>query len=325
MKLVERYFLLCALSIGTASTANAQVDPLTAKVDSSDAERFAEVWREAAGQPNAAQLQSGYLDHSGRGVAVFTPGRIENAEWLAQTISENPDLYRDAIERCLPWVAPTQTQLRATYLGFKGLFPDKPLPEIAVVIGANNSGGTAAPGIQVIGLEVICRLSPDQDAFEKRMRQFFAHETVHTFQSAFTAAAKDAPLVAWALREGVPDYITSLITANIPNLERHEWAVSREAWLWSEFQKDAEIVKAGLNESGQLSDEAQTAFHRWFANAGNAPQGWPDELGYWIGMRIAEHYVSASSDPKRAIEDLIDATDPAGILLLSAYGPTENS
>ena len=172
-----------------AATQQPPIDPLTARVDSSAADRFAALWRKTGGKPTAAQLQSDYLANGGPAIAVFTPGRINSAERLAAKIAEKPELYGDAVERCLPWVAGTNAQLRAAYLGLKGLFPAKPLPKIAVVVGRDNSGGTAGNGMQVIGLEVICRLSPTRAAFEERMRQFFAHETVHTLQRIDSPAA----------------------------------------------------------------------------------------------------------------------------------------
>lgn len=311
-----------ALAIGAASAAQSPppVDPLTARVDDSAAKRLAKLWRDTGGQPTAAQIQTQYLDNGGRGIAVFTPGRITSAERLARTIAANPQLYRDAVERCLPWVADTNAQLRASYLGLKGLFPDKPLPEIAVVVGANNSGGTAAPGIQVIGLEVICRLSPSQAEFEEKMRQFFAHETVHTLQSINSPKAMQHMLLTSALAEGVPDLVTKMITASIPTPARDDWARQREAWIWEEFQKDAAIVQAGTDANGEMNKSAEAAYRRWIGNAGDPPDGWPDELGYWVGMRIAEDYLANASDPRAALEDLLKLDDPQAILTQSGYG-----
>lgn len=311
-----------ALFLAAASAASAQanepVDPLTAKVDDSATKRFAELWRASGGKPTPDQIQAHYLDGGGRGIEVFTPGRIGSAERLAGKIAENPQLYRDAVERCLPWVAATNAQLRATYLGLKGLFPERPLPQIAVVIGANNSGGTAAEGIQVIGLEVICRLSPTRAEFDERMRQFFAHETIHTFQQADSAESKD-PLLAAALREGVPDHMTTLVTARLPNPERDAWARPREEWIWQQFEADAALLRGGVNTSGEAKEQANAAFRRWFANAGNPPTGWPDELGYWVGMRIAEAYVEASDDCRKALDELLNPEDVAAILEKSGY------
>jgi hypothetical protein len=69
-----------------------------------------------------------------------------------------------------------------------------------------------------------------------------------------------------------------------------------------------------------MGKRARAAFHRWFANAGHAPEGWPYELGYWVGMRIAEAYVARAADPHRAMDELIEAKDPAAMLKASGYG-----
>ena len=296
------------------------VDPLTARVDESAAQRFARVWRSANGKPTASQLQTDYLKNGGRGLEVFTPDRIVNADHLADTIAHEPAVYRDAVERCLPWVSGTNAELRSIYLGLKGLFPAQSLPQIAVVFGADNSGGTAGPGIQVIGLEVICRLSVDRQAFELHMRQFFAHETVHTFQADLSPAAQRDALVAQALVEGVPEYVTELVTGKVPDTARDEWARSREAWVWQQFQSDAAIVRAGTDANGNLNPSAKSAYKRWFANAGTPPAGWPGELGYWVGMRIAEKYMSRARDPHGALNQLLNPARPAEIVKASNYG-----
>lgn len=296
------------------------VEPLTAHVDDSAAQRFAQLWRAADGKPTAAQIQAEYLADGGRGLEVFTPNRIVNAEHLATTIEHNREIYRDAVERCLPWVSATNPELRSVYLGLRGLFPDRRLPEIAVVIGANNSGGTAAPDIQVIGLEVICRLSPTREIFEASMRQFLSHETVHTFQGELSPRARRDMLVAQALIEGVPDYVTQLVTARVPEPTRDAWASQREPWIWQQFQKDAAIVRAGTDAAGAMNPEARAAFRRWFANAGDAPEGWPSELGYWVGMRIAQKHVETSGDPRAALYQLLDPVDPAALVAASGYG-----
>lgn len=316
--------MVAAAAIASASPPPA-VDPLTATVDDSAARQFAALWHATNGHPTAAELQTHYLDHGGRGVEVFTPHRIVNADHLAATIADRPDLYRDAVDRCLPWVAAMNPELRSVYLGLKGLFPNRPLPQIAVVIGANNSGGTAGPGIQVIGLEVICRLSPNREAFEANMRQFFAHETVHTFQKEQSSETSNDPLLREALIEGVPDYVTELVTGRVPDADRDRWARAREGAVWQKFRADAEIVRSGTDSNGNQSPAAKTAFRRWFANAGTPPPGWPGELGYWVGIRIAEDFVAASAKPHEALDQLLDPVDPQAIVRKSGYAPPQSS
>ena len=318
-----RLGLIAAGVIAVAANSSAQqrvagVDPLLVRVDDSAARRFAELYNATGGKPSAAQIQERYLANGGPAIAVFTPGRIGSAERLAGKIAANPKLYQDAVERCLPWLERRNAELRSTYLGLKGLLPDRPLPAIAVVIGANNSGGTAGNGMQVIGLEVICRLSPSEEAFADWMRQFFAHETVHTFQSGEQDDVANGLLYS-ALREGVPDYVTQLVTGRIPNPKRDEWARGKEEWVWQQFLADAAIVRAGTNAGGEMDEAATAAARRWFGNAGDPPEGWPDELGYWVGMRIAEAYVAASPDPRAAIDRLINPDNVAEILRVSGY------
>jgi hypothetical protein len=65
---------------------------------------------------------------------------------------------------------------------------------------------------------------------------------------------------------------------------------------------------------------ASSRFLRWFANYGSAPEGWPYEAGYWVGMRIAEAYVAHAHDKHAAIRDLIELRDPGAILKASGYG-----
>ncbi len=307
------------LAAAPPATHEAGVDPLTARVNASDAQRFAAMWRATGGKPTAAQIQSDYLAKGSRAIGVFTPNRIVSPENLAAKIAANRGLYDQAVERCLPWVEGTNTQLRSSYLGLRGLLPNRPLPGIAVVVGANNSGGTAARGIQVIGLEVICRLAPTRTQFEDQMRQFFTHETVHTLQPQEPEHIPDVMLYG-ALREGVADYVTELVTGRVPGAERNEWASAREAWVWREFMADAATVRSGTDRQGNLTPAAKSAVKRWFHNAGAPPTGWPSELGYWVGMRIAEAYLARARDPHAAIDVLINAKDPAAIVKASGYG-----
>lgn len=301
--------LVCIAAL-TASAEPAGVDPLTARVELGDAERFAALFRQTGGAPTAAQLQEEYLAPAGRAIEVFTPNRIRDADNLASVIAANPELYRDAIERCLPWVRRTEPDLRAVYLGFQGLLPEQPLPAISVIFGANTSGGTAQAGIQVLGLEVLCRMSPDEAAFRSLMRTFYAHETVHTFQRLDRAKLETDFLLAQTIAEGTADYLASLVTGEVPDPKRAQWASENEQFVWREFAADlAKTRNTSLPRQARYA-----AFRRWVSNAGSAPEGWPSELGYWVGMRIAQGYVDHADDKRAAIRELLSFDDPAAVL-----------
>lgn len=237
--------LLCTGAVGAAATTG--VDPLLADIDAHDALRFARLMQDGA-LPSAEVLQRGYLDGAGAGVKIFTPMRIVDAQRLAKAVAAQPDTYRYAIRECLPRLPALRADLRAIYLGFAGLLPERPLPAIEVVFGVGNSGGTAGVGEQVLGLEVVCPPGTTPEQLRTSMRGFFAHETVHTWQDDATPAAQADPLLGQALREGVPDYLATLVTGEIPRLERDAWARPREAWLWQEFERDRLAMLAAPRE-----------------------------------------------------------------------------
>lgn len=314
--------LLLAVGLATGGVLAAEVpgvDPLAARIEATDARRFARLFVDSGGQPSASALQSGYLSGAGRGVEIFTPGRIEDAENLSRAVAQEPARYAHAIKTCLPLVEDLTAEMRSIYLGFRGLMPSRPLPAVHVVFGAGNSGGTAAHDAQVLGLEVLCGPETTAEQFRATMREMFAHETVHSWQGEPSTTAQADPLLYYALLEGVPDLIASLVTGSIPTPARDKWARPQEAKLWAQFQTDRETVKAGLRGDGGLSPEARAARDRWFANYRKAPPGWPHEAGYWVGMRIAEAYLARAADKSAALDVLLKAEDPAAILAASGY------
>lgn len=315
----------CVPSSVNAQTANAtppsvgsgaRTDPLTVAIHIEDVERFGKVLSATRGRPTASDIQKGYLDNASYGVSVFTPGRIGDAARLASKVSADPALYSRAVRECLPRVKEATADLRAIYLALHGLLPDQPLPQIYVVIGAGNSGGTAGPGAQVIGLEVLCAENPSAVGFRTALRRFFAHETVHTFQQDISGVEK-SPLLGEALIEGAADFIAALVTGEVPEPDRASWASQREGMLWDQFQKDMPVSLATVQENPPA--DAVKAVNRWLHNYKSAPPGWPSETGYWVGMRIWTAYYAAATDKHRAIRDMLKWSDPELILRQSGY------
>lgn len=318
--------LLGAVLIGAVSMTPvlAQgVDPLAAQVRSEDARRFAAVFQASGGAPSPAELQAGYLDGAGRGVEIFTRGRIGDAKRLAAAVAADPGKYRRAIDVCLPLAEEASADLRSIYLGLQGMFPDRPLPEIHVVFGAGNSGGTAGPGAQVLGLEVICEIAQTPEEIRERYRQFFAHETVHVLQMG-QAIQRDTSdmLLSGAMAEGFADFVVHLVTGEVPSTQQDAWARGREAELWAQFQADRQAINAAVAAGADPADppaEVRQAYFRWLANFRSAPEGWPHEVGYWVGRQIAQSYFDRADDKRAAINALMRLEDPVAILEASGY------
>jgi hypothetical protein len=306
-------------SLVTIEGAQADFDIFRYEIQAADADRFAELFRRTDGQPTAEQIERHYLQGAGRGVEIFTPGRIRNAARMAARVGELNADYRHAIDTCLPLTPKLNQELRAVYLAYRALLPEYPLPQVHLVFGAGNSGGTAAADAQVIGLEVACRSGIGTDEYRRFMRMMFAHETAHSWQPQVDESSVHDLLLFTALREGTPDFLAGLVTGTSPSTERDDFARPRERSLWAQFQRDRQaVIAAGSNDFSRESAAGQ-AYFRWFANYGTAPVGWPHEVGYWVGMQIAAAYVAQSKDKAQAIRDLLKLKDPQAVLSASGY------
>lgn len=313
-------FALLTAAVSRAEARFTGVDPLTAVVQVEDVERFAKVMARTAGKPTAADLQRDYLDPGSEGIGVFTPGRIENADRLAAAIAAHPDEYAVAIERCLPWAKEATADLRSIYLGLQGALPRAKLPQIFIVMGARNSGGTAAPYAQVLGLEVLCRIAPTREAFRKTLRHFFAHETVHSLQQQAGVAVRGDALLTQVLIEGAADFVARLVTGEEPDPERARWAAEREADLWRQFKADVDLTRLlESEEAAEPGSSQQQAVKRWIGNYRSAPQGWPGELGYWMGLRIWERHYARSKDKRATLSEMLTVRQPRDVLASGGF------
>lgn len=294
-------------------------DPLTAEIETGDADRFAALFERTGGQPTAEQLQRAYLDRGSYGVRVFTPDRIVDATNLAAAIKAKPELYARAIRTCLPIVKNTAAELRATYLAFHGLFPERALPHIYLVVGAGNSGGTVGPGAQALGLETLCGIADRPDQLRSILRGFYAYETVHVFQGEPNVEKMGNILLSIVLVEGAADFIATLVTGQQMDPARAAWAAPREAELWRQFEADLVTMRGARWDQVKPGTPVAKSLHRWVHNYGNAPKGWPSEAGYWIGQRVWQRWYERQPDKQAALRAMLDLKDPEAVLAAGRF------
>lgn len=314
------WILTAFAAIGVAqATPPSPADPLTAEIETGDADRFAALFERSGGRPTAEQLQRDYLNRGSYGVHVFTPNRIVDASNLAAAIKAKPDLYARAIRTCLPIVKQTTAELRATYLAFRGLFPERALPRIYLVVGADNSGGTAGPGAQVLGLETLCGIADTPDRLRSILRGFYAHETVHVFQGEPDAEKMGNILLSSVLTEGAADFIATLVTGQQMDPARAAWAAPREAELWRQFEADLVTTRGARWNQMKQGTAIGESLNRWVANYGSAPKGWPSEAGYWIGQRIWQRWYDRQPDKQAALRAMLDLKHPEAVLAVGRF------
>ena len=293
----------CVAAERQAGSATATA--LNSRFSYSDVLAFYRIHDAAAGRPDAATLQRDYIDPGTPGLRGFIPSRIMSGERLAQAVAANPAVYAQA-RRCLDLMPRIQALFENDMRRFLRLYPQATIPSVTMVIGRNNSGGTATDAGVIIGVEVACRVdSPSARPLDQRVRHLVAHEIAHASQSSRPARH----LLDIALREGVPELVAELISGDILNDHLKLWTRGREAEIERDFR------------TNMRSNDPAVA-RRWVYN-GVGTREQPGDLAYWVGYRIARAYYRRAGDKKAALRRLL--TDPDSEAILRDSGWSEGA
>ena len=299
-----------ALALATALLASTTVHAGDARSGAvlDDAQRFASVFRAAAGSPSAEQLQSGYLSPGTPGIAIFTEYRIKNADNLARHVAAQRADYQHALDLCLPEAQHMHDEVSATIAKVATLLGSADSAPTYFLFGAGNSGGTASADGLGIGLEVICKEARTPAQAQQIIREFVAHEMTHVFQVRNGLEMKDHDLLQHTLSEGFADFVMGQVLGADTSVDatRRAYGITHEAELWHTFQADIAADKGDAD---------------WLFNGDKAPAGEPADMGYWLGRRICESYYARASDKAAAMRTLLLLRDPKQILANSGYEP----
>jgi len=273
------------------SSAQPVSDPLRASFVTRDITNFWEAFDKIDAEPQINPFEHIYLKQGSAGVQAFTKGRIENAASLLTTVRERKNDYEKARLNSLRMLD-NEKQCRAAFMALKYLYPKAVYPNVYFVVGRFNSGGHSNPKGLIIGAEMI------QSA---AVPYVVAHELIHYQQDSVPKKSLD--LLAACINEGSADFIGELISGGGPNRQTHSYGNANEAKLWLEFK--------------EIMDDRQDS-HDWMYNY-KSKNGYPPDLGYWIGYKITESYYNKASDKKKAISDILHIVDFRKFLDESGY------
>jgi len=298
----------CAALLLTAAGAHAQSpDPDAARIVTADIPRFWEAFDKAKPGFAAEPFQKLYLDRGTPGLQDFVQERIGSAEELAKTVRTHPYYYA-SIRASTGRIAEMEKTIRASFHALKNLYPDAVFPDVYFLIGRLTSGGTTSGRGLLIGAEMYGR-TPGTPAEElsdwlrqvikpvEEIPHIVAHELIHFEQKS----PEPKTLLAQSLREGSADFLAELISGRHINAHVHAYANPREAELWREFQGKMH----GQDAKGWLYSPATG--------------GRPQDLGYWMGYKIAKAYYDRTADKKHAIRDILEIKDYDVFLAKSGY------
>ena len=295
--------LLAAIPAYAHEAAEAESETRVAIV-TSDVDRFYALYDDPALAAQPEEVAARYLAAPTPGLAEFMAMRRITPEKLAAALSKKPQVFTDA-RGCAANLPAVRTRLVAATDRLAQIYPAAKFPPITIAIGRATTAGTANAKGLYIGLEALCAAKFIEADDEDRFVHVIAHEYVHVQQPLAQVEDRDETVLRAALVEGAAEFVAERMTGSVAYPLLHQWAKGREKELETAFlaEKDGKALES-----------------RWLYNQ-RGTDGWPGDLGYWVGYRVAKAYYDRAPDKKAAIKAIIEMEDPAAFLAESGWTP----
>lgn len=291
-----RETLLAASLLATAATAGEPV------IRTEDVTLFYQVYDAAGGHPTADQLQHDYLDKGSDGLHALARLRNVTGARISETLEKHPEIYIEA-KKCMALLPRVKQRTAKTMRKLSQLYPEARFPPVTIAVSRGKPVGVGSPvdGV-MIGLEALCAtkwMNPDP---EQRFVHTIAHEYAHVQQVHELVDDEKPTVLEASLIEGIADLVAELdsggtgysgLAAQVPGHEK-------------------EI------ETAFLADQDKTDLKDWLYNGTADKQ---NDVGYWVGYRIAKAYYQHAADKNQALKELLRMTDPKAILAKSGWYP----
>ena len=273
-------------------------------IATSDVDRFYALYDDPALAAQPEEVAARYLAAPTPGLAEFMAMRRITPEKLAAALSKKPQVFTDA-RGCAANLPAVRTRLVAATDRLAQIYPAAKFPPITIAIGRATTAGTANAKGLYIGLEALCAAKFIEADDEDRFVHVIAHEYVHVQQPLAQVEDREESVLRAALVEGAAEFIAEQMTGSVAYPLLHQWAKGRETELETAFlaEKDAKAIGS-----------------RWLYNR-QGSDGWPGDLGYWVGYRVAKAHYEGASDKAKAIREIIEMEDPAAFLAESGWTP----
>lgn len=267
-----------------------------------DVDLFYKVYDAAGGRPTAEQLQRDYLDAGSDGLHKLAKLRNVTGERIAQTLAQRPEIYVKAKE-CLVALPRVRERLQVAFRELARLYPQARFPPVTIAVGRGKPVAVGSPvtGIQV-GLEALCATEWLNSNVDDRFVYMIAHEYAHVQQSAELADNEHPTVLEMSLIEGAAELTAELIAGHTSYSHFPERTKEREKEIETAF----------------VADQDKRDLKDWLYNS--TPEK-PDDLGYWVGYRIAKTYYQRATDKRAALRDILEMTDPKAFLAKSGWYP----
>lgn len=283
-------------------------DPSSARLVYDDLDRFAEAYRRLpTARDTAALLASAYLAGASVGLTTYARLYDVDAAAVAAALRDAPRVFRRAAMEGPVAVRGIEAELRVAFRRLAARYPEALFPPVFFLVGRDHAGGAVqAEGI-LIAAETYLRREgrerrPDREIDD--LVHLVAHELTHYQQAAYDVERyqRSNSLLARAIKEGAADYVAELLTGAHINPVAHAYGNRHEWNLWSRFRCEMDATETG----------------DWFFARPREP-AWPNDLGYYVGYRVAALRYARETSSDRALAALLRVDDYEAFLRESGY------
>jgi hypothetical protein len=302
--------LLAALAACLCGFTTTTADPSQAEVVTSDVDHFWQAFDDAGKAPMAQRAgiyTREYFGRASQGLEDFNSARHVTSESLSTHVEQARADYAK-LRPYLRKVVDQKPVIQTAFRRLAALYPGIKFPaHVYLVVGPQRGAGMNSPNGIILAAEMFAtppgtpysytRVSPAYVSFAA------VHETIHFNQAYETGDT--STLLQQVINEGAADFITTLVVPQ-PDVrqmtDRWRYGCPHEQALSAQFAKEQERVAT----SPWLFDH-------------HPATGWPPDMGYWLGYRIAQTYYHQASDKQAALTALLQVTDFQKLLAASGY------
>ncbi len=276
----------------------------------SDVEHFWRAFDDAARVPMAERAliyRKEYFDLASQGLKDYAAFRHVTADTLAAHVEQSRDSYT-TIRPYINDVVEQKPVIQSAFHRLKGLYPEVKFPaHVYFVVGPQKGAGMNSDNGIILAADMFATPPGTPYSYTKVSAAYVpfsaVHETIHFNQVYQTN--DQSTLLQNVVSEGTADFVASLVVAE-PN-------VRQTTDRWDYGCRNEEMLSARLIREADLKITGPWMFD-------HAPStGWPPDMGYWIGYRIAQAYYNRASDKTAALGDMLAVTDFDAYLKASGY------
>ena len=275
-------------------------DTTKIRISTSDIDLFWQTYEDSYLKSTGEGWMNNYIMKGTVGLRTYFDIRIGSETNLLNKIN-NYKIFYSSIKAETGKVKKYIPEIRRSLVGLKEIYDDAFFPPVYIVIGNFISGGTTDGGAGLlIGIEFEAKIDSSKlmelNSWERSVMKpmsevpaIIIHELIHDQQKY---EDQSNSLLAQSITEGVCDFITFLLYGKCSNEQIREYGDTHEKELWLQFK-------------GQMSGND---ISKWLYNS-NSSKDRPADLGYYMGMKIAESYYYKAGNKKQAIKDMLKIKD----------------